>query len=482
MIRTSNGAPAEKPRKASSGNISLRYTIWLYFLLFITIVLIILWLSQGVFLQLNYRIMKSRDIRNVAATIFDSIEKDNYEELLSKAAYDYNMCIEITDALCNTKYSYDMMAESCEIHGESRYKIRQYASDVRTSENGVIFLEIINNRFKNRTLLCGMAIGDKANPYGYIFLNTSLDMLDSTTAVLNSQLVYISLFLIAVGGIISFFMARRIASPIVKITGMAENLAEGRYDVTFDGEGYDESETLASTLNYASTEISKVDRLRRDLIANISHDLRTPLTMVKAYAEMIRDLSGDNPEKRNEHLGVIIEESNRLASLVNDILDLSKIESGNQELTLSEFGINAKLREVMERYRLLSEQQGYEFILETDDEVIIRADVIKLEQVLYNLINNAVNYTGENKRVVIRQKNLEGRVRIEISDNGEGIPEELLPLIFDRYYRAEKNKREVIGTGLGLSIVKAILKQHSFPFGVQSEAGKGSTFWFEIIE
>lgn len=425
--------------------------------------------------------MKSRDIKNVAETIFASVDKENYEELLSEAAYDYNMCIEITDTLCNTKYSYDMMAESCEIHGETGYKIRKYASDIRNSENGIIYLEIINNRFKNRTLLYGMAVGEKSNPYGYIFLNTSLDMLDSTTAVLNSQLVYISLFLIAVGGIISFFMARRIASPIVKITDMAENLAEGKYDVTFDGEGYDESETLAATLNYASNEISKVDHLRKDLIANISHDLRTPLTMVKAYAEMIRDLSGDNPVKRNEHLGVIIEESNRLASLVNDILDLSKIESGNQEITVSEFEITAKLNEVLERYTLLSEQQGYQFILETDGEVVVRADVIKMEQVLYNLINNAVNYTGEDKKVTIRQKNFEDRVRIEISDSGAGIPEELLPLIFDRYYRAEKNKREVIGTGLGLSIVKAILKQDNFPFGVQSDAGKGSTFWFEII-
>ena len=111
----------------------------------------------------------------------------------------------------------------------------------------------------------------------------------------------------------------------------------------------------------------------------------------------------------------------------------------------------------------------------------IEADIIKLEQVLYNLINNAVNYTGENKTVYITQiiKD-ETTARIEITDTGKGIEPELLPLIFDRYYRAEKSRREVIGTGLGLSIVKQILKQHNFKFGVRSELNVGSTFWFEV--
>ncbi|HNX63567.1 MAG TPA: HAMP domain-containing sensor histidine kinase [Oscillospiraceae bacterium] len=325
-----------------------------------------------------------------------------------------------------------------------------------------------------------MYIGTKDDPKGFIFLNTPLEPIDSTISVLQEQLIYITIALLSLGLIISFFMAKKISHPIVNITKSAENLAHGNYNVSFDGEGYDESEKLASTLNYASTEISKVDNLRRDLIANISHDLRTPLTMVKAYAEMIRDLSGGIPEKREEHINIIIEESNRLSALVNDILDLSKIESGNQKLNISSFKIKEKLMEVLERYKLLSEKDGYEFIYEEDDEAIVSGDVIKIEQVLYNFINNAVNYTGEDKKVIIRQINKVKSVRIEISDTGKGIEPEMLPLIFDRYYRGEKSQREVIGTGLGLSIIKVILKNHNYPFGVQSELDKGSTFWFEI--
>ena len=135
----------------------------------------------------------------------------------------------------------------------------------------------------------------------------------------------------------------------------------------------------------------------------------------------------------------------------------------------------------MQRYTLVKEQKGYIFTLIKDEPVTVKADEIKIEQVLYNLINNAINYSGDSREITIRQINSKKSIRIEISDKGDGIPSELLPLIFDRYYRAEKSGRDIIGTGLGLSIVKSILKKHSFPFGVQSELGNGSTFWFEIV-
>lgn len=215
-------------------------------------------------------------------------------------------------------------------------------------------------------------------------------------------------------------------------------------------------------------------------MANISHDLRTPLTIIKSYAEMIRDLSGDNPEKRNEHINVIIDESDRLTNLVTGLLELSKLETGNNELKYESFSIHDKINEVLVRYEVYVERDGYEFIFEADEDVEVSADINKIEQVMYNLINNAVNYTGEDKKVIIKQINKESSVRLEITDTGKGIPKDMLPRVFDRYYRDEKNARERIGTGLGLSIVKEILKLHGYPFGVYSEVGKGSTFWFEI--
>ena len=233
-------------------------------------------------------------------------------------------------------------------------------------------------------------------------------------------------------------------------------------------------------LNNAKTEIKKVSDLRKDLVANISHDLRTPLTMVKAYAEMIRDLSGDNPQKRGEHVQIIIDEADRLSSLVDNLLELSKLESGNMELELTEFSIVDKLKDCMTRYTLLIEQNGYDIKYEPDEDRMISADIQKLDQVIYNFINNAINYTGDEKVIRIRQINKPDCVRIEVVDNGKGISKEMLPLVFDRYYRDAKVKRAVVGTGLGLSICKEILKKHGFAFGVSSKENVGSTFWFEI--
>ena len=182
-------------------------------------------------------------------------------------------------------------------------------------------------------LLYGCVLGDSDRPEGYLLLNSALVPVGSTVSIIKRQLMIITALLIIMAFIISLFLSRRIARPIARITKSAENLAKGDFSTKFDGKGYLEAKTLADTLTYAEEELSRVDTMQRDLIANVSHDLRTPLTMLKAYAEMIRDLSGDNPVKRNEHLEIIINETDRLALLVNDILDLSKLESGRQKLS-----------------------------------------------------------------------------------------------------------------------------------------------------
>lgn len=468
-----------KPRKRI---LTLRTAIWLYFVIFITGILALLWFTFGVSLESNYKSKKTKDIVSIASYILRGWNEDNLTvDSLDKTAYENNMCILIQDSSGYTVYSYDMMANNCLIHGVYSLNLFKYRDMALSSKNGYYYAEVNNPRFNTNTLLFVMVIGSVDTPEGYIYLNTSLAPLKSTADIIKEQILGIGIMFLLLGLIVAFFLATVIEAPIVRITKSAKKMGEGSYNVEFDGHGYEETEILAETLNHAEKEISKVDTLRRDLIANVSHDLRTPLTMVKAYAEMIRDISGDNPEKRKEHLDVIIEESDRLATLVSDILDLSKLESGALEINMTEFSLTDTIKSIMERYTLLSEQEGYNFIISADKNFIVKADAVKIQQVLYNLINNAVNYTGEDKTVyitqIIKSKKL---ARIEITDTGAGIPEELIPLIFDRYYRTEKSKREVIGTGLGLSIVKQILQKHNCEFGVRSQEGIGSTFWFEI--
>lgn len=440
-----------------------------------------LWLCQIVFIERFYEYMKTNDIKEVVAEITEEYGDDDFGELLTDMSFKNNMCVDIVDRYGRLIYSKDTLGKTCFLHCPQSQRA-QFLYELRQSLSQEIIYKQTNKTTSSDMLVYLTKIGDKDSPDAYVLINALLVPLESTAAIFKKQLLIITGFLIILSLFIAYFMAKKVARPIAEITRSAEQMAEGNYNLKFKGEGYAEVQRLAATLTYASRQISKVDAMQRDLIANVSHDLRTPLTMLKAYAEMIRDLSGDNPVKRNEHLEIIINETDRLALLVNDMLDLSKLEDGNQGLNYSEFSITDLLEGIAKRYTGLSGREEYNVQFEPDENVIVRSDNIKIQQVIYNLINNAVNYTGEDKQVFVRQINKENCVRIEIADTGEGIAPDKIKLIFEKYYRSENHKREVVGTGLGLSIVKAILKKHKYKFGVYSVVGKGSTFWFEISD
>ena len=472
--------PIKRIRSANS-RIPLKFKIWMYFVAFTIMVFVLLWLFQILFLENFYERMKTKGASYSAATIaasYDDLDSEELDELISKIALENDLCVEILDRYGRSVYSKKVLGD-CLIHGRenSTYIYVQMISD---SEDHIIKYKIKNPRSNYDMLLYGCALGDSENPEGYLLLNSALVPVGSTVSIIKRQLMIITALLIVAAFIISLFLSRRIARPIDRITKSAEELAKGNFNTKFDGRGYLEAKQLADTLTYAEKELSRVDTMQRDLIANVSHDLRTPLTMLKAYAEMIRDLSGDNPKKRNEHLEIIINETDRLSAMVNDILDLSKLESGRQKLEPTEFGISSKLSEIIGRFKGISEKMGYNIHFAPDEERMVRCDVVKIEQVIYNLINNAINYTGEDKQVYVRQINCSDGVLIEVEDTGDGIEEDKIKLIFDKYYRSENHKREVVGTGLGLSIVKAVLKLHGYDYGVRSTLGKGSTFWFKI--
>jgi len=485
--------PSDKARKfknsvlGTNSKLPLRFKIWVHFVLFTVLVFVLLWVFQIIFLDKFYEQMKIRSVKNNAQAIVNSYNNDfkndrktDFVENLTRIAVKNDMCVEFLDKYGRSVYSKDVLGD-CLIHGREN-STYIFVDAIRKSENTEALYKKRNPRIESDMLVYICELGTKGQPEGYLLVNSALVPVASTVAIIRNQLSMITVILVIFALIISILLANRIAKPIDRITKSAENLAKGDFNTKFDGRGYLESQKLAETLTYAEKELSKVETMQRDLIANVSHDLRTPLTMLKAYAEMIRDLSGDNPAKRNEHLEIIINETDRLSAMVNDILDLSKLESGKQKLNPSEFYITAKMNEIIARFKGISEKMGYSIHFTPDEETLVYCDIVKIEQVIYNLINNAVNYTGDDKQVYVRQINQKDGVLIEVEDTGDGIEESKIKLIFDKYYRSENHKREVVGTGLGLSIVKAVLRLHNYDFGVRSTLGKGSVFWFKISD
>ena len=229
----------------------------------------------------------------------------------------------------------------------------------------------------------------------------------------------------------------------------------------------------------------RANEAKTSFLASMSHEIRTPINAVLGMDEMILRESSD--ESILSYAVNIQSAGHSLLSVINDILDLSKLQAGVTEMNMTVFDLSERLSGVISRFDILKENDGIIIKLEAEDNIVINADITKLEQVVYNLINNAVTYTGDDNTVIVRLFRKEGGlIRFEVTDHGDGIAPEYLPYIWDRYYKvSERNKthkRAKMGSGIGLSIVKNVLEQHGFKYGADSEVGKGSTFWFEAPE
>lgn len=451
---------------------SLHFKTLEYLIVFSISILLLLWLVQIVFFKIYYEKYQINYMNELVEKIIN-IDNTNVIESMDDITLDNNICLEYMDYYGNTYY-YNNKISSC-LLGHNKIIDKELIKFKQSGEE-TSFEKILNPINNSISLLYGIKKGN-----GYIFLFTSLEDIGTTTSLIKNQLIYVTLLAILFSIVIAMFLSRRIAKPISDMTKNAKILADGNYDVEFTTTGIKEIDELANTLNYLEQEVSKTDEYRRDLMANVSHDLKTPLTMIKAYAEMIRDITLDNKEKTKENLNVIIDETNRLNILVNDILELSKLQNNQETLNIEKFDIVELIRDILKRYQIIKETENYNLILESPQSIIVKADKKRISQVIYNLINNAINYTGDDLKVTIRITENQKDCKIEIIDTGKGIDEKDLPNIWNRYYKKEKNhKRNVVGTGLGLSIVKNILEQHNFKYGVNSIKNKGTTFYFQI--
>ena len=424
---------------------NLNLAIWKYLILFSILILVFLWTFQVLFLNKYYEWEKVSDIKEVATKINRAKNINNLKNIIDDAAYNKNICVEITNK-DESMYSSEYLSHGC-LKGDEA--TTRYKEDFISSNRKSTTYKIINPRFNNKALVYAIKLDNNI----YAFVNTSLDPIDSTAMILKNQLIYVTIIVLLLSFIVAYFISKHISKPIVKINKAAKKLANKEYNVVFDSN------------------------------SNVSHDLKTPLTMIKAYAEMSRDLNGEDKVKRDKNMNVIIEEVDRLTILVNDILTLSSMQSEINELNLEEFDIVSLINTILKRYEIFKETENYNFIFENKKKILITADKKKIEQVIYNLINNAINYTGDDNLVTIKVISKKDCVRVEIKDTGKGINEEDIPYIWDRYYKnKKKHKRNLIGTGLGLSIVKSILELHKYNYGVKSEKNKGTTFYFEIIK
>lgn len=461
---------------------SVRFKLWAGMMALIVIVLILLWLFQIVFLESFYTNMQISGVKKEAAAEMELVPAGNMAEVENQfdaLAFKYNMSIEMIDTEGNTTFSTGTMGAGGQMPmmmNGSRVKVYQ-----QVLAGNEVEVPLTHPRFGNKFMMIGMPVKTAGTVTAALIMNLPLAPVEDTASILKWQLLYITLILLAASLLISYMLSKSFTKPILDIKRATETMASGDFSARIKLKKQDEIGMLANTINYLGEQLSKIEQLRKDLIANVSHELRTPLSLIRGYAETIRDVTGDSREKRDKQLGIIIEETERLSRIVDDILNLSQLQSGYIELEKSRFSIRETLEAVVKRYEVLSENTGVRIVQQCTGDIVLGADKARIEQVFYNLINNAFNHTPAGGTVTVSAIVQQAAVRFEVSDTGSGIPEEELLHIWERFYKADKtgNKKSE-GTGLGLAIIKGVLEAHQAVFGVESRIGEGTVFWFEL--
>lgn len=479
----------------------LRYNIWLYFILYTILTMMAVWIMQILFIDSFYQktrynrmIETGNEISQLMNT--DSLNNEKIDAWISSyvganetGIYTYLVYFdENGNFIVESPYSHFLPENNKPTtNGPVGIKNSSIFSDV--------FTELNSGKEISNGYICDYYQGSDAqsqfcvyatkvtNPLGEfaLMLVSANESLNESVSVIQYQLILVTAGVFLISFILSWIIANKLSEPIQLMSKTAKKWADGENEVLFISDSYYELNELADALNYAKEGIAKTGALQRDLLANVSHDLKTPLTMIKAYAEMIRDISGENKLKRDQHTNVIINEADRLTMLVNDILDLSKLQNNNSVTDMQQVNLSELIERVIYRFQAFKEVSGYKINSNIEPDLFTVCNEMQIEQVVYNLIGNSINYTGEDKTINVYLTKTGDKILLQIIDSGKGIPPEQIDGIWEKYYRfSETHQRPVKGTGLGLSIVKTILQNQKLKFGVISKKHIGSNFFVEF--
>ena len=302
------------------------------------------------------------------------------------------------------------------------------------------------------------------------------------------RLLFSGLIGVAAALVLGFLLAQSVGAPLRNIARAARNVARGNYRQRVPATGPREVRDLASNFNRMTEEVQRSQQTLRDFLANISHELKTPLTSIRGFSEAITDGTIDDDAGIDRSARIIHNESNRVLRLVEELLDLSRIESGQVSMRQEDLSLNELMEHVREVFAIRAEETGVELDVRSHGDSHISGDFDRLEQVLNNLLDNAFRHTPQGGQVRVASRDLQpGVVQVTVTDTGVGIPQDDVPHLFERFYRARQNGALQVngakgskGYGLGLAITREIVRAHGGEIWATSELGRGTTFVFTL--
>lgn len=345
------------------------------------------------------------------------------------------------------------------------------------------------------TLVTKLSNGD------ILSIKVPLISISESVAIANRFIIITGIVIIILGSIWAYWFSKKFTKPILEVNNIANNMAKFDFTQKCRINGEDEIGQLGQSINYLSCELNraitelniknkkleediekerKIDEMRKEFISSVSHELRTPLSVIHGYAEGLVSNVAENEEDRKFYCDVIIKETDKMNKLVRDLLNLSQIESGYFHIEKSEFDLTSLINYILDKYKAVFLEKNIKVEFKTVEELYVCADMVRVEQIITNYLNNAMNHIDENKLIKINSYISNDKIKINVFNSGKHIPEESIDKIWKSFYKVDKARtRAYGGYGLGLSIVKAIVELHGTECGVDN-VEDGVAFWFEI--
>lgn len=438
---------------------------------------------------------------------------------LEKIARTSGIAIRIFNNNCEEKYN------SFPKHYDSKNKERQLAPSPARSKFHTLPPRVNKHLLRIQSKLAGLRdgkyeigiikeprldmafvnLGVRLKNKDYLWLETPVIEIEESARIANQFFLITGLLVLLVGSLLAYLYAKNFTRPILELNGIARRIAKLDFSQKYHGSGNlkngDELDELGQSINILSEELGqligqlqetnrklaeevaqrqKIDEMRKEFIYNVSHELKTPLALIQGYAEGLTQNVIANEEDKAFYCGVIMDEAIKMNSLVKELLDLSQIESGTTELETEEFDLSELIEQVLEKYRLRFKEQNVRIDFEKTGQSTVRADYFRIEQVLYNYLDNALHHLDHRKVLRIYINGGPNKVRASVYNSGKPIPQEYCEAIWQSFYKADKARtRAYGGSGLGLSIVKAIMELHHNECGLVNH-DDGVEFWFEL--
>ena len=332
-------------------------------------------------------------------------------------------------------------------------------------------------------------------------VRSPIESIQKSIALSNRFYLMVALGVCVIGAAFIAFLAKRLTKPLTELTEISRRMANLDFDVKYTSGGEDEigvlghnfnqmSETLEQTiseLKTANNELQRdvekkeaIDEMRKEFLANVSHELKTPIALIQGYAEGLQEDVNDDPESRQFYCDVIVDEAAKMNNMVKKLLTLNQLEFGNDVVTMERFDITALVKNYIQSAAILTRQNGITVRMEDYPPIYAWADEFKIEEVFMNFFSNAVNHCEGDKIIDVKMEQKDGRVRVSVFNTGKPIPEDSIGHIWEKFYKVDKARtREYGGSGVGLSIVKAIMDSMNQPYGVINYTN-GVEFWFEL--